>query len=128
MRRFVMSVALTALAAAMLAGGASAAQKDACPSGEWKLWPIYSENGDIGVADYFWPHLLNDLYGFADAAEFAQVLDDLYDKNGDDMVCGHERGGYELNPKSHWYRLGIELIGEPVHFISIKDNASNGTK
>jgi hypothetical protein len=108
-----------------MAGATSAAQKTNCPAGEWKLWDIY---GPGGVAEYFWPHLLNDLYGFADAAEFAQVLDDLYDKNGDDKVCGLERGGDELNPNSHWYRLGIEMIGEPVHFISIKDNAANGAK
>ena len=127
MRRLAMPIVMAALVAGMLTGGASDAQKTDCPSGEWELWPIYSSGGQLGVADYFWPHLLNDLYGFADAAEFAQVLDDLYDKNGDDMVCGHERGGDELNPKSHWYRLGIELIGEPVHFISIKDNASNGS-
>jgi hypothetical protein len=121
----VSTLAAGALLMTILVGTASAAQKTSCPSGEWQLWDIH---GPAGVAEYFWPHLLNDLYGFADVNEFAQVLDDLYDKNGDDKVCGFERGGDELNPKSHWYRLGIDMIGEPVHFISIKDNAANGTK
>jgi hypothetical protein len=129
-RQSTLTLTAGALLVAMLSGATAAAQKTSCPAGEWRLWAIESDAGAsppvLGVADYFWPHLLNDLYGFADAAEFAQVLEDLYDKNGDGMVCGFERGGYDLNPKSHWYRYGMEAIGEPVHYLTVKDNAANG--
>jgi hypothetical protein len=121
----VLAFAAGALIMAMLPGVASAAQKESCPASPWKLWDIY---GSEGVATYFWPYLFAEMYGFANEAEFAQALDELYDKNGDDKVCGHERGGDALNPKSHWYAVGIEITGYPTHFISIKDNAANGTK
>jgi hypothetical protein len=123
--RVLLAFATGALILAMLPAVTSAAQKASCPASPWKLWDIY---GTGGVVEYFWPHLFAEQYGFETPADFAAALDELYDKNGDDKVCGHERGGFDLNPKSHWYQLGVETLGEPTHFITIKDNAANGTK
>ena len=30
--------------------------------------------------------------------------------------------GFELNPKSHWYQLGLDVLGEPVHLMLVKDD------
>jgi hypothetical protein len=66
---------------------------------------------------------------FATVEEFAAAISALDDKNGDGWICQREAWGFELNPKSHWYRLGFELgLDEPVHFLYASDNNANGAK
>jgi hypothetical protein len=44
------------------------------------------------------------------------------DENGDGSVCLLVMWGDDLNPKSHWYKVGIELFGSPVEQFFVRDN------
>ena len=90
----------------------------AAEASDWQLQDI-----DDIAADFF-PHLF-DAYPFdtpeAFAADIAQ-----FDKNSDGLMCARVSKGDDLNPKSHWYRMGwvIPLKGdpEPIHYLRVKDN------
>jgi hypothetical protein len=121
MRRTLVS---TLVAAALLAlpATALAAPKDGCAAAAsgWHAMSVEQ------AAEDFFPHLLPGQ--FATAEEFAEVLDMIYDRNGDDMACIKLMWGWELNPNSHWYRAGFELgLDEPVHVLLIIDNTANAT-
>ena len=116
MRRIVVAGLLGAALAAIPAT-ASAAQKTGCSdeASGWHLIDIATAAAD------FYPHLLPGSY--ASPADFAADIDAGVDKNDDDMVCLKLSWGYELNPNSHWYRLGFDLgLGEPVHLLTVLDN------
>lgn len=44
------------------------------------------------------------------------------DTNNDGDVCLLVMWGADLNPKSHWYKVGIELLGSPVEQFFVRDN------
>lgn len=101
---------------------ALAAPKTGCASGAsgWHL------STPTQAAEDFFPHLLPGQ--FATAGEFADVIDAIYDRNNDDLVCIRHSWGYDLNPNSHWYRLGFEAgLGEPVHSMQAMDNNANAS-
>lgn len=100
---------------------AAAAPKTGCPaeaSGARELTV-----GDVAEAVY--AGLLVDPYGSADALAVALSS---YDRNGDDHLCLMTRWGADLNPKSHWYRLGVDSLGEPTTLFIVFDNNSNARK
>lgn len=75
------------------------------------------------AADDFFEHLTPGQ--FANADDFADAIDALSDRNGDDDICIKLMWGEELNAKSHWYRLGFELgLDEPVHLMMAVDNTA----
>jgi hypothetical protein len=44
------------------------------------------------------------------------------DTNNDGDVCLLVMWGADLNPKSHWYKVGLELLGSPVEQFFVRDN------
>jgi hypothetical protein len=114
----------TLIAAALIAlpATALAAQKTGCAAAESGWHAVLVTQA---AADFF-PHLTPGQ--FTSAEEFAEVIDALYDGNGDDMACIKLMWGWELNPNSHWYRLGFALgLDEPVHVMMVIDNTANGS-
>ena len=119
MRRALVSTLVAAVLLALPAT-ALAAPKDGCAAAAsgWQAISVAQ------AAEDFFPHLLPGQ--FASAEEFAEILDAIYDRNGDDLACIKLMWGFELNPNSHWYRVGFEIgLDEPVHVLLIIDNTAN---
>jgi hypothetical protein len=120
MRR-VLIASLLAIGLAAMPAAASAEQKRGCPGAGsgWSLANVWTE------AAAFYPHLLPG-HPFASAADFAAFVASVEDTNGDDWVCVKYGWGEDSNPNSHWYRLGLELLGEPTLAMMVHDNNANG--
>ena len=99
-------------------GTALAAQQTGCPSDSsaWRLGTVED------VADGFFPHLFPDQWATPD--EFESDFVAPLDRNEDGLVCARVQV-YDFNPKSHWYKLGLEILGEPTQFLTVKDNSGN---
>jgi len=98
-----------------------AAPKDGCPA-EASGWYATSP---LDAATDFFPHLLPG-GPWATPEAFAADIDALVDFNGDDIICAKPYWGWDLNPNSHWYRVGFDLgLGEPVHGLTMLDNHAN---
>lgn len=118
MRRVSISLVLAAALVAMPMT-VLAAPKSGCPnasSGWQRVSPTQA-------ATLFFSHLLPGQ--FTNIADFAAEIDAIFDKDGDDWVCIRLAWGYDLNPNAHWYRVGLEVLGEPVHTMSVKDTTAN---
>ena len=116
----LLTSALAILALLGVPTAALAAPKDGCPA-DASGWYATSP---LDAATDFFPHLLPGQ--FADVAEFAAVIDAGVDFNGDDIICAKPYWGWDLNPNSHWYRVGFESgLGEPVHGLTMLDNHAN---
>lgn len=116
-------VLLIALAAALSSTvSASADPKNGCPAAEgWDL---------VGVgqaAQEIFPNLLPGLYPWANAGELAEFIDSTEDRNDDNMVCIKTMWGDHLNPKSHWYLVGVDLLGAPTIMYLLRDNTANAS-
>lgn len=120
-RRWLTVVIVALMLSALTIGAASAAPKTGCPAGE-----DWTESTATDAGATIWPALL-DPSPWPDAAAFAEFLDAAYDRNGDDSVCAKTLWGGDLNPNSHWYRVGLELIGEPAQLFVVRDNNANGS-
>lgn len=120
-RRWVTIVIAVLVVSTLTVGSAIAAPKTGCPAGE-----DWTESLVVDAAAAIWPALL-DPSPWADEAAFASFLDATYDRNGDDAVCVKTMWGDDLNPNSHWYRVGLELIGEPTQMFIVRDNNANGS-
>ena len=57
---------------------------------------------------------------------FEEVVES-YDRNGDGDVCLLVMWGEDLNPNSHWYLVGIEILGTPTEQYLVRDNNANGS-
>ena len=117
------ALASTLVAAVLLAlpATALAAPKDGCAAAAsgWHALSVAQ------AAEDFFPHLLPGQ--FESAEEFAETLD-AYDRDGDDLACVKLMWGAELNPNSHWYRVGFEIgLDEPVHVLLLIDNTANAS-
>jgi hypothetical protein len=109
--RRVIPLVLAALLAAFGALPAAAAAPPCPASWQWAT----AEQAAAG----FFPHLLPGQ--FATVAEFESVL--IADVGDDDGLCMKLMWGWDLNPKSHWYQLGVNSpLNEPVHLMLIKDD------
>lgn len=119
-RRFLVA---TSLGLALLAapGATLAAPKAGCATaGGFELKTVQD------AAALIFPHLLPGQ--FATQAALAAAIDAAYDdKRPDNMVCVKTLWGEHLNPNSHWYRVGVELLGEPTHLFLVEDNRANGS-
>jgi hypothetical protein len=104
----------------LVPGAAAAADQDGCPAaaGGWTRALV-----SVAAAEFF-DHLVPGQ--FATVAEFAAAIDATSDKDGDDWICRKSMWGADLNPQSHWYRVGFELgLGEPVHLLLVIDDRAN---
>jgi len=97
----------------------AAANSDGCPAaaGGWERVLT-----SVAAAEFF-DHLLPGQ--FATAADFAAAIAASSDKDGDGWICRKLMWGDALNPQSHWYKLGWELLGEPTHVILTMDDRAN---
>ena len=119
--RLVLVTAVALIALLSATAGASAAQKAGCPAAEdWSLSGI-----DAAAAEIF-PNLLPG-YPWTTPEEFAEFLDATFDKNGDDMMCVKTMWGEGLNPNSHWYIVGVDLLGAPTILYQLRDNTANAS-
>lgn len=80
------------------------------------------------AAGIFWAGLL-DKSVFPGGVSSVEAAIDGLDRDDDDRVCMKIIGGDDLNPRSHWYKVGLELIGSPTEtFIVLENNAAaNGS-
>jgi hypothetical protein len=115
--QFGISVALI-VSAAMAPAAAHAAQESGCPadSGGWQLRTVGA------VAADFFPHVFPDQW--ATVAQFETDYVEPFDRNDDGLVCARVQVS-DNNPNAHWYRVGIEVLGEPTQFLTVKDNSGN---
>jgi hypothetical protein len=118
-RRLGPAAVLSVLAAMLLAPGVGAAQKTGCSAGE-SVWQLQSI--EEAAAEFF-PHLFPGQFATAD--EFADAITALVDRNGDGLACTTVK--VFDNPNSHYYKLGIEVLGEPTQKLGILDNNKNGS-
>ena len=103
---------LLAAALAVFAALPAAAAPPPCPA-SWQ-WAT----AERAATDFF-PHLLPG--PFASVADFETVL--IADVGDDDGLCIKLMWGYNLNPNSHWYQLGLNSpLGEPVHLMLVNDD------
>jgi len=113
---------LVALAAVVsISASASADPKAGCPVGTG-----WSEMTVEEVAARTWPALL-DPSPFADEADYRESFVRLIDRDGDGSICLKIMWGEKLNPNSHWYGVGIELIGTPTEQFLGRDNTANAS-
>lgn len=118
MRRISTALLCAAIGTALLAGPALAAPKEGCPTGQgWEEWTV------DGAAARIWPALL-DQSAFPGGIEEFELAVDSYDRNGDGLVCIKVMWGEDLNPQSHWYQFGVDLLGSPVEQFLPRDNNS----
>ena len=119
MPRLIRGFILGAMVALLVPASVLAADKGGCPA-TTAGWEISTP--EEAASDFF-PHLLPG--AFATAAEFADVIDANDNRDGDAWVCIRLSWGFDLNPKSHWYRLGIAgPLNEPVHALHVIDNSA----
>jgi hypothetical protein len=114
---------LIALAAVISIGAsASAAPKTGCSDGasDWQEWTVEAVGARI------WPALL-DPSPWVDQADFTESSVRPLDKNLDGNICFKIQWGTELNPNSHWYLVGIELLGSPTQQFLGRDNTANAS-
>jgi hypothetical protein len=95
------------------AAPALAAPRAGCPSSEagWKLASVEDVTRAISGSD---TELYDQLFPSIDAL----------DRNDDEDLCLAMRWGADLNPKSYWFRLGMELIGQPFDLFIPIDNVA----
>lgn len=118
MRRVSLALACAGIATILVAGAAAAAPKTGCPEGQgWGEWTVEA------AAERIWPALVNPEAFPGGMAELAALIG-TYDRNGDGSVCIKVMWGDDLNPNSHWYRFGLELLGSPVEQFLPRDNNS----
>lgn len=105
-----------------VAAPAAAAPKSGC-SAEASLW----ERSSIEAAnDTIWPALL-DPSAIPDGEAGLEELIANYDRNDDGDICLLTMWGENLNPKSHWYLVGLEVLGSPTQQFLLRDNTANGS-
>jgi hypothetical protein len=78
------------------------------------------------ATDRIWPALLDTSPWNGDKDAFEEVVESA-DKNGDGDVCLQVMWGEALNPNSHWYLVGIEILGSPTEQFFVHDNRANGS-
>jgi hypothetical protein len=118
--RLIVAVVLAVAMALSFTASASADPKFGCPAAEdWGLWGVQE------AAEEIFPNLLPGLLPFETVEEVAEVIDAVYDNNDDGNICLKIIWGDDLNPNSHWYKVGVELLGSPTIMYILRDNTAN---
>lgn len=113
---------LAILAALAASSVGSAAPKSNCANESSGWTKVTTEE----ATDRIWPGLLDTSPWNGDKEAFQAVVE-LSDKNGDGDVCLQVMWGEHLNPNSHWYLVGIEVLGVPTEQYFVHDNNANGS-
>jgi hypothetical protein len=120
-RRLASATTIALIALIATAGGASADPKTGCPVGSgWNEMTVED------VAARVWPALL-DQSPWANEADFRESAVRPYDRNGDGSICLKILWGEQLNPNSHWYLVGVDVLGAPTEQFLPRDNTSNAS-
>jgi hypothetical protein len=98
-------------------GTVSAAPKTGCPAAD-SAWQLYTVED---AAARIWPALF-DQSPWTDVVDFGDAAVRPQDRNGDGNVCMKITWGEDLNPNSHWYLLGLEVVGGPAEAFVWRDN------
>ena len=122
MRRLTVLVSVLA-AVLLIPGVGSGAQKSGC-SNDSSGW---SEASVADAADRIWPALLDTSPWGGDSATFEAEVVGAYDANLDGQVCIKAMWGEDLNPNSHWYGVGVALIGSPTEQFLLHDNTKGAS-
>jgi len=117
--RLVTGIVIAVIVAVAFTTGAGAAQKTGCPSGEWQELTVQQ------VAEAVWPTLL-DPSPWSSLEDFRDTAVALDDANGDGSICIKQQWGDSLNPNSHWYLVGLDVLGSPTVLTIPRDNNANG--
>ena len=118
MRRVTTALACAAIATTLMAGTVAAAPKEGCPTGQgWGEWTVEA------AAERIWPKLVDQSVFPAGISDLEAALGG-YDRNGDGSVCVKIMWGDDLNPNSHWYQFGVDLLGSPIEQFLPRDNNS----
>ena len=118
--RLVTGLMVAVVVAVAWTSGAGAAQKTGCPSGEWQEVTVQQ------AAEAIWPTLL-DPSPWASLEDFRDTTVAAEDKNGDGSICTLRQWGEALNPNSHWYLIGVDVLGSPTVATHGRDNNANGS-
>lgn len=119
-RRLVVVMLLVSTTLVGATATASAAPKTGCAAGGWQELSV------ADAANLIFPGLIDpDAVGGSPAA--LAVLLDGYDVNNDDFICLKVLAGEQLNPNSHWYRVGMEVLGFPAPLFIFVDNPANAS-
>ena len=65
------------------------------------------------VAEAVWPTLL-DPSPWSSLEDFRDTAVALDDDDGDGSICIKQQWGDSLNPNSHWYLVGLDVLGSPT--------------
>ena len=99
---------------------AMGAQKTGCPAADgWELVTVEESAATI------WPDLLDPSAFPGGQTELAAALAG-YDRNGDDWLCVKVQP-QDNNPNAHWYKVGLEILGEPTTYYIPSDNNRGAT-
>lgn len=118
MRRTV-ALAGVALLLTLTAGSAVAAPKAGCSAAQ----SGWNETSVGDAAATIWPSIIDTTPFPGGIPDLAAALGGL-DKNDDGDLCLLRLWGDDLNPNSHWYKVGIELFGSPVIANYVRDNTA----
>jgi len=118
--RLVTGIVIAVIVAVAFTTGAGAARKTECPSGEWTEVTLQQ------AAEAIWPTLL-DPSPWSDLEDFRDTALALDDTNGEGSICMKQMWGDSLNPNSHWYVVGVDVLGSPTVLTLTRDNNGNGS-
>ena len=86
----------------------------------------WSEQSVADATARIWPGLL-DPGAFPGGIEELEAAIAADDRNGDGDVCLLVMWGEALNPRSHWYRVGMDVLGSPTEQFFVHDNTANAS-
>jgi hypothetical protein len=125
MSKLRLTVAIMTVVAAAIATttSASASANTGCAAEE----SGWTEMSVEDAAARSWPGLLDKSAFPGGQEEFEQFLDAAVDRNSDDQLCLKILWGENLNPNSHWYKVGVTILGSPTEFYLFLDNSANAS-
>lgn len=118
MKRLLVPALVVPMLLVVLTSSTFAAEKYGCPTG-WDEMTLDE------TAAYIWPRLLAQDAFPGGETELRDVLLAPINKNGDDSICLKVKTF--TNPNSHWYKVGIEILGSPTEFMNPIDNNANAS-
>ncbi len=119
MRRLLALACGIGLLLTATAGAALAAPKAGCSAAS----SGWFETSVADAAVTIWPSIV-DTTPFPGGIPDLEVALGGLDRNGDGDLCLMRLWGEDLNPKSHWYQIGLELFGSPVIANYLRDNTA----
>lgn len=120
--RFGLITATVVVLLGMTSTSAVAAPKTGCPAERSGATEVSVETAGATI----WAGLLDQSPWPGGESEFTELISG-FDGNGDGVVCLTTRWGDQLNPNSHWYKVGVALTGSAAQLFTVHDNNANGS-